>query len=81
MKARIEYPCNWVYKIIGSNRQELLRAIEDIIKSAPCTITHSSSSKTGKYHCLNLEMTVQSEEQRVAICDQLQKHPSIKIVL
>lgn len=80
-KAQFEYPCAWVYKIIGSSEDAIRLAIREILQDEACSITLSNSSKTGKYHCLNLELTVCSEEHRVSIYESLRNHPSVKIVL
>jgi len=80
-KAQIEYPCLWLYKVIGPDREKLHQALLEIASDGPCDISPSNSSRTGKYHCLNLEMTVQSEEERNSIYLALKSHPQVKIVL
>ena len=80
-KAIIDYPCQWLYKVIGSDHEQLQQAIKKIIADTPCEITLSNSSSSGKYLCLNLEITVQSEEERNSIYLNLKAHPHIKIVL
>lgn len=88
MKIEIEnnnykliYPCQWLYKVIGSDKEQLQQAIVQILPNVSCSITHSNSSRTGKYHCLNLEITVQNEEERNLIYKELKEHPDVKIVL
>lgn len=80
-KAHFDYPCTWVYKVIGSDQESMKRAVAEIIGGETCSIQLSNSSKTGKYHCLDVELVVSSEEHRVSIYDCLRKHPEIKIVL
>ncbi len=80
-KPILEYPCRWAYKIIGSDKGKMEKAIEEIIQGHSCTITPSNTSKTGKYHCLNLEMLVNDEGHRTGIYDRLCGHPAIKMVL
>jgi len=80
-KAQIEYPCQWLYKVIGEDRELLLQAFAEILDQQPRTISHSNSSSTGRYHCLNLEVTVQSEDERNTIYLALKKHAQVKIVL
>ena len=79
-KAELKYPCRWLYKVIGIDRKKLHRALLEIIGEDSCEISFSSSSK-GKYHCLNLELTVKSEEERNSIYLALKNHPQVKIVL
>ena len=77
----LEYPCRWIYKVIGPDTGEMKKAIGEIVQGCACTITPSNTSKTGKYHCLNLEMVVDDEGHRTGVYDQLREHPAIKIVL
>ena len=80
-KAKLEYPCQWLYKVIGTNHEQLRQAIMEIINNIPYEISLSNSSSSGKYLCLNLEITVQNEEERNSIYSGLKSHPLIKIVL
>jgi len=80
-KVQINYPCQWLYKVIGFNQEKLHQALLEIVNNDSCDISLSNSSRTGKYHCLNLEVTVQSEEERNSIYLALKAHPQVKIVL
>ena len=78
---KLIYPCQWLYKVIGADREQLQQAITHIIQDSSCSITPSKSSKTGKYHSLNLEITVRNQEERDLIYRALKEHPHVKIVL
>ena len=80
-KAKLDYPCQWLYKVIGTDHEQLRKAIMEIITNIPCEINLSNNSGSGKYLCLNLEITVQNEEERNSIYLNLKAHPNIKIVL
>jgi uncharacterized protein len=80
-KAQISYPCSWVYKVIGEDQQMVRQAIAEIIQERRCIITRSNSSRSGKYHCLNVELVIQNEELRNNLYRTLKSHPSIKMVL
>ena len=80
-KAKLDYPCQWLYKVIGMDHEQLRQAIAEIISDSSCDITLSNSSSSGKYLCLNLEITVQNEKERNSIFSGLKKHPHIKMVL
>jgi len=56
-------------------------AIGEIVQGCACRITPSNTSKTGRYHCLNVEMVVDDEGHRTGVYDRLRCHPAIKIVL
>lgn len=80
-KLIIEYPCRWIYKIIGSDDGAIRRAVEKIVEGHDYTITPSNVSRTGRYHSLNLEMAVNDEGHRTGIYDKLKSHPAVKMVL
>ena len=80
-KPVLEYPCQWLYKIVGDNQEELQQAAEAIVGARPCTISHSNSSKTGKYHCLNIAITVTDETNHNTMYQAFKEHPRIKMVL
>lgn len=80
-KPKLNYPCQWVYKVIGTDQDELHQAIRETVNTTPCEISFSNSSSSEKYLCLNLEITVQNEEERNAIYLDLKAHPQVKIVL
>jgi len=80
-KPEIEYPCNWIYKVIGEDTQLLKELIVTACAPANVKITHSHSSSGGKYHSLNAALIVESEEMRLQIYELLKSHPSVKIVL
>lgn len=80
-KLELEYPCNWKYKIVGSERAKLEAAIHSVILERAHTLKHSNSSKTGKYVSLNLDMIVHNEEDRTFIYEALKTHQDIKMVL
>jgi len=80
-KVQLEYPCPWVYKIIGSDENEMRRAVAEIIHDRAYKITHSRDSKTDKYHCLNVELSVESESHRKALYEALKAHRAVKLVL
>lgn len=80
-KPILEYPCRWLYKVIGDDQEGLRRAAIEIIGTNPCTISVSSSSRTGQYHCLNIEVEVQNETVRNIIYQAFKSHPQVKLVL
>jgi uncharacterized protein len=80
-KIQLEYPCPWVYKIIGTDADEMKLAIAEIIRDRSYKISPSRSSAGNKYHCLNLELLVESESHRITLYEALKAHQSIKIIL
>ncbi|PID74246.1 MAG: cytoplasmic protein [Desulfobacterales bacterium] len=80
-KPDIKYPCLWAYKVIGEDCTLLKEVLIKACKPYTPKIEHSQSSSKGKYHSLQAELTVPSEEVRLAIYQRLQADPAVKIVL
>jgi putative lipoic acid-binding regulatory protein len=80
-KVVIEYPCNWCYKVIASEKEALEQAVKDVIDEREHTLSPSNKSKTGKYTSMNLDLLVHNEDDRTFIFEALKKHASIKMVL
>lgn len=80
-KLHLTYPCQWIYKVIGSGQDRVRNAIAEVVEGYEYIVTLSNRSRTGKYCCLNLEMTVDSEAIRTEIYAALKNHPEIRIVL
>ena len=80
-KLKLEYPCSWVYKIIGLDQEEIRIAITEVLQERECMVSHSNTSSKGKYHCFNVEITVHSEEDRAMNHEAFKKHPAITMVL
>ncbi len=80
-RPKIDYPCSWVYKVIGEDCSLLKEAITGTCAPEKVTITHSHASSKGKYHSLNAELTVANEEARLQIYENLKASPAVKMVL
>ncbi|MFV0438641.1 MAG: DUF493 domain-containing protein [Desulfopila sp.] len=80
-KPDIEYPCTWVYKVIGEDPTLLNEVILTACAPAPVRITPSHTSSGGKYHSVDATLVVDSEEMRLQIYEVLKSHPGVKVVL
>lgn len=80
-KLVLEYPCNWCYKVIASERKALEQAVRDVIEDRDHKLTSSNKSKSGKYTSMNLDLLVHNEDDRTFIFDALKRHQDIKMVL
>jgi hypothetical protein len=80
-RPEIEYPCTWVYKVIGEDCSLLKDIIVSACSPLPVKISHSHTSSKGKYHSLNAELEVPTEEVRLRIYELLKCSPVVKIVL
>lgn len=80
-KLELEYPCPWVYKIIGREQNELRAAIAEVVQARECLVSLSNSSSGGKYLCLDVELVVVSVEDREAQYCAFKGHPAVVMVL
>ncbi len=76
----IDYPCEWIYKIIGSDKGSVHNAIADIIQDSEYLLTDSNTSKTGKYLSFDVKVMVGDEAYRNKIYQALKDHNDIKFV-
>jgi len=80
-KIELEYPCNWCYKVIGSDKESIKGAVKDVIDKREHKLTHSNASKSGKYVSMNLDLLVHNDDDREFIYEALKKHNAVKMVL
>ena len=80
-KPEISYPCPWVYKVIGRDLGLLQSAVAEVLSGQTYSAVPSRSSKGGAYHCLNVEMTVENEPDRLAFYERLRRHPAVIMVM
>lgn len=80
-KPDINYPCNWDYKIIGTDLDQMIEAIELIVEGMDYKISSSNVSTQGNYFSLNLTVFVNSEIIRDIIFSKLVESKFIRFVL
>ncbi len=80
-KLELEYPCSWSYKLIGYEKETIQKAIHDVIIKREHNLTHSNTSKGGKYTSMNLDLVIQNEDERNFIYEALKAHQNIVRVL
>jgi hypothetical protein len=77
----IEYPCRWVYKVLGSDETSIRGAVLEVIDLADVTLELSNKSSSGNFVSVNVGVTVTDHEQRVALYDGLRGHDAVRMVL
>lgn len=80
-KPKIDYPCDWHYKVIGTDAAEMIKAIELAIEGMDYKISPSNVSSKGNYFSLNLKVFVTSEVIRDIIFVKLKENEYVKMVL
>mgnify|MGYP003513143820 FL=1 len=80
-KPNINYPCDWEYKVIGTDVDEMIKAIELITEGMDYKVSPSNVSSKGKYFSLNLTVFVASEVIRDIIFVKLESNEFVKMVI
>jgi putative lipoic acid-binding regulatory protein len=80
-KPKIEYPCEWGYKIIGTDKLKLEAVIFEVMGSRNYKNKGGNSSSKGKFHALSTACQVESQADRDAIFKAFQNHSDVKMVI
>lgn len=80
-KLEIVYPSVWVYKVIGREEAGLRAAVIQVLGARECLVVPSRTSSGGKYLCLDVELVVESAEEREAAYHAFKQHPEVVLVL
>ncbi len=80
-RPKIEYPCEWGFKLIGTDREKLEACIFDIMGDRDYHCTMGNISKKGKFLAMNAKCEVCSEEERNAIFKAFSDHEDVKMVI
>jgi len=80
-KPNIEYPCDWHYKVIGTDVDEMIKVIDQIAEGMDYKISSSNISSKGNYFSINLTVFVISEVIRDIIFAKLKENKFVKMVL
>ncbi|SFV57089.1 Proposed lipoate regulatory protein YbeD [hydrothermal vent metagenome] len=80
-KPTIEYPTQWGFKIIGKNKDKLLKCIQEAMGEKKHDCKLGNSSRTGKFHTYNASCSVESEEERNKIFKYFETHEAVNMVI
>lgn len=80
-RPEIEYPCEWGYKLIGTDKAKLEACIFDIVGERAYNTKAGNSSSKGKFHTINMRCEVGSEEDRNSIFKAFSDHKDVKMVI
>ncbi len=78
-KPKIDYPCDWTYKIIGKDESMIRTAIESLRENTG-RIIKATPSTGGKYISITLQVNLEDESQRQDIYQKLAASDAIKMV-
>ena len=80
-KPNIDYPCDWHYKVIGTDVDEVIKVIEQAAEGMDYKISSSNVSSKGNYYSVSLKVYVASEVIRDIIFAKLKASEFVKMVL
>ena len=80
-KPQVSYPCEWEFKVIGTDESALRRAIGQIVGDRAYQLDVSNRSARGKYSSLRLAVRVDDEGDRNAIFKALSQHEDVTTLL
>ncbi|MBG84469.1 MAG: DUF493 domain-containing protein [Phycisphaerae bacterium] len=77
----LDYPCEWEYRVIGSEPAPLEQAIKEVMGARAYTCQEGRQSGGGKWITRVVSLVVQDENERTSLYEQLRSHEAVKIVL
>ena len=80
-KLELEYPCQWCYKIILLDKDDPHKIAKDILQDREHNIKHSNASKKGKFKSYDINLTINSDEDRTTLHKKFNEHKDIKMVI
>lgn len=80
-KPVIHYPCNWEYRIIGSDPGRMRDAVAEILGDEDYSLEEANRSRQGRWLSMSLQLTVINEAHRYEVHRLLREHPDIRMVL
>ena len=79
-KPEIQYPCEWYYRVIGSDRELITDRLSVVLRGFRYQFNESRESRTGKYVSFHVSLRVRNEEERNKIFIMLKDIPTVKVV-
>ena len=80
-KPKINYPCNWGFKIIGTDKEKLESCIFDIMAHRNYKCREGNISSKGKSISINADCEVSSQEERDELFKAFRDHCDVKMVI
>jgi len=80
-EAKLKYPRNWDFTIIGRDRKKVELAIKEVFGDKKHSCKFSKTSKNGKFNSYSANCKVKSQEERDELYKKLNEHKDINYVL
>jgi putative lipoic acid-binding regulatory protein len=79
-KPKIEYPCEWSYRVIGDDIKKMVEAVENAVEGMKYDLQASNISKKGNYFSINLKVVVENEVVRDIVFEKIKNHENVKML-
>ncbi|MEE2907475.1 MAG: DUF493 domain-containing protein [Planctomycetota bacterium] len=80
-KLDLQYPCQWEYRVIGADSEEVMAAITSIMADRPHCCAPGHTSEGGRWCTLVVSLEVADEAERVGLYEALRDNEAVKMVL
>ena len=80
-EAKLSYPREWGFKIIGRDKEKLKEAIKEIMGDRKHLSSSGNSSKNGKFHSYNASCEVKDAKERDELFKAFSEHKDIDMVI
>ena len=80
-KLELSYPCDWCYKIIILNEHNANAIAKNILNEREHKVSKSKVSSKGKFKSYNINITVNSDEDRSSLHKEFGEHKNVKMVV
>jgi len=80
-KPKIEYPCDWGFKLIGTNKEQLEACINQTMAHRDYECKEGNVSSKGKFISINAKCEVCSQEERDKLFKTFRNHCDVKMVI
>jgi uncharacterized protein len=80
-----EFPCAYPLKVLGENTNEFYAAVVEVIEKhiaeGETVLYKTRTSSGGKYISITATLTIHSQDQLIAIYQELRQHKSVLITI
>jgi len=80
-KLKLEYPCKWCYKIVIDKNDDAKKISKEVLANKNHNISESKTSKKGKFKSYNVDLTIESEKERLDLYNKFKNHKDVIMVI
>jgi putative lipoic acid-binding regulatory protein len=80
-EAKLEYPREWDFTIIGRDKEKIEKAIKEVLANKEYKYSFSKSSKNGKFQSYSASCEVASEQERDELYKKFSNHNNLDYIM